>query len=210
MEEIIIIGGGGHARACIDVIEQTQKFKIAGIVESNEFSRNSILDYPVIGSDEDLDKLYGRYKNAFIGLGQVSISSRRKDIFNKLKDIGYNMPIIVSPNSYVSKYAKISEGTVIMNHAVVNSGSAVGSNCILNNKALIEHDVKIGNNCHISTGAIINGDSIIGSDSVLGSGSIVNQSLIIKSGCLIGSGAVITKSIEIVGTYVGIPAKLLM
>ena len=38
MKELILIGGGGgHCRSCIDVIEQEQKFKIAGIIDKKEF-----------------------------------------------------------------------------------------------------------------------------------------------------------------------------
>ena len=33
MRKIILIGGGGHALSCIDVIEHEKKFKIVGIVD---------------------------------------------------------------------------------------------------------------------------------------------------------------------------------
>lgn len=32
-EQIILIGGGGHCKSCIDVIEQEGKYQIAGIVD---------------------------------------------------------------------------------------------------------------------------------------------------------------------------------
>ena len=35
MDEIILIGSGGHARSCIDVIEQEDRFRIAGLVEKD-------------------------------------------------------------------------------------------------------------------------------------------------------------------------------
>ena len=53
MKEIILIGAGGHAISCIDVIEESKKFKISGIVDNNE-SILSCLGYPVIGKDKDL------------------------------------------------------------------------------------------------------------------------------------------------------------
>ena len=36
MKEIILIGGGGHCKSVIDVIEQEGKFKIVGIVDKPE------------------------------------------------------------------------------------------------------------------------------------------------------------------------------
>ena len=38
-EEIILIGGGGHCKSCIDVIEQEGKYQIAGIVDLPEINR---------------------------------------------------------------------------------------------------------------------------------------------------------------------------
>ena len=34
--EIILIGAGGHAISCIDIIEQQDKFKIAGLIGNEE------------------------------------------------------------------------------------------------------------------------------------------------------------------------------
>ena len=36
MKEIILIGGGGHCKSVIDVIEQEGQFKIVGIVDRPE------------------------------------------------------------------------------------------------------------------------------------------------------------------------------
>ncbi len=33
MKEIILVGGGGHCKSVIDVIEQEAKYKIAGIID---------------------------------------------------------------------------------------------------------------------------------------------------------------------------------
>ena len=33
MDKIILIGGGGHCKSVIDVIEQEGKFQIAGIID---------------------------------------------------------------------------------------------------------------------------------------------------------------------------------
>ena len=55
MKQIILIGGGGHCKSVIDVIEQEDKFKIAGIIDKSELLDSNILGYPVIGNDLDLE-----------------------------------------------------------------------------------------------------------------------------------------------------------
>ena len=57
MDEIILIGLGGHARSCIDVIEDSGAFKIAGLVEKEQSSKNENLGYKVIGTDDDLNSI---------------------------------------------------------------------------------------------------------------------------------------------------------
>ena len=51
MKKIILIGGGGHCKSCIDVIEQEGKYRIAGIVDMAEaclFLMNNYHDSEII------------------------------------------------------------------------------------------------------------------------------------------------------------------
>lgn len=156
-ESIILIGGGGHCKSVIDVIEQGDQFEIAGIIDTKELVGSKVLGYKILGSDEDLKDLRHRYKYALITVGQIKSPEIRIKLFKILKSFGYELPVIISPLAYVSKHARLGDGTVIMHHALVNANVIIGQNCIINTKALIEHDAIIEDNCHISTGAIING-----------------------------------------------------
>ena len=72
MKKIILIGGGGHCKSVIDVIEQEGKFKIKGIVDKPKLIGSKVLGYPVIGSDLDLSHLARKYKYALITVGQTA------------------------------------------------------------------------------------------------------------------------------------------
>ena len=56
-EDIILIGGGGHCKACIDVIEEDNRYVIMGIIDFPEKIGQSILGYPIIDCDENLEKI---------------------------------------------------------------------------------------------------------------------------------------------------------
>jgi len=167
--EIILIGGGGHCRSVIDVIELENKYKIAGVIDKKELIDQDVLGHKVIGCDDDLAKLLKRYKLAIVTVGQIKSNSLRVKLFTLLKDIGYTLPPIISPLAYLSKHATIGEGTIIMHHALVNANARIGKNCIINTKALIEHDAVVEDNSHISTGAIINGGVVVKENSFVGS-----------------------------------------
>ena len=56
MKKIILIGAGGHAHACIDVIEQCKKYSISGLIVKKKLT-SKIFDYPVLGTDKELKKI---------------------------------------------------------------------------------------------------------------------------------------------------------
>ena len=193
--EIILIGGGGHCKACIDVIEQQGKYQIAGIVDLPEKLHKKILGYEIIATDDDLPQLVTEYEDFLITLGQIRSPEKRIRIFQTLKESGAKLPVIISPLAYVSKHAKIGDGTIIMHNALINAGAKIGSNCIINSKALIEHDAIIGDHCHIATGAIINGGVRVGSGSFFGSNTVCQEYIEIRKNTVIGCGAKITKNV---------------
>ncbi len=206
-QKLILVGGGGHCKSCIDVIELEGKYQIEGILDLKEKVGEKILGYPVIGTDDDVSRFSEQGNLFLITVGHIKNANLRKDLFNKVKTFGGKFAIVISPLAHVSKYAGIGDGTIIMHHAIVNAGSSIGENTIINNKALVEHDCKIGKHCHISTASVINGDCTVGDETFIGSGTILKQGILITSKCVLGSGSVVTKNIEMPGIYVGNPAK---
>ncbi|MDQ7085360.1 MAG: NeuD/PglB/VioB family sugar acetyltransferase [Sulfurovum sp.] len=174
-ENILLVGGGGHCKSVIDVIEAEDKYTIAGIIDKKELMGQKVLGYEVIGCDDDLEKLYETYKYAIVTVGQVKSNTLRVKLFHILKNIGYNLPIIKSPLAYISKHSQIDEGTVIMHQSLVNANTKIGKNCIINTKALIEHDSIIEDNCHISTGSIINGGVVVKENTFVGSSATTKE-----------------------------------
>ena len=121
-EKIILIGGGGHCKSCIDVIEQSGIYQIAGIVDMSEKLHQKVLGYEIIATDDDLPRLVNEYENFLITLGQIKSPEKRIRIFQTLKESGAKLPVIISHLAYVSKHAEIGDGTIIMHNALINAG----------------------------------------------------------------------------------------
>lgn len=189
MNDIILIGGGGHCKSVIDVIEQEAKFKISGIIDKSEFIGSEVLGYSIIGNDLDLENFAKKYKFAFITVGHIKSPSSRISLFELAIKAGFSIPSIVSPRAYVSKHSKIGNGTIIMHDAVVNANSIIDKNCIINSKSLIEHDCLISSHCHISTNTTINGGVKIGSGCFIGSNVTTNNNTQIKENSFIKAGS---------------------
>lgn len=204
---IILIGGGGHCISCIDVIEQTGVYNIIGILDVAEKVGQSVLNYPIIGTDIEIEKFIKKCPNFLITVGQIKSPSTRIAIFNKVKEARGNLPVIISPTAYVSQYSKINEGTIVMHQALVNANVTIGECCIINSKALIEHEVIIGNFCHISTSSCINGQVKVEDRCFIGSNTVVANNKSIISDTVISAGSQVLDHISISGTYIGFPLK---
>lgn len=189
--QILLIGGGGHCKSVIDVIEMEGTYSIVGIIDQKEFIGQKVLGYEIIGCDDDLEDLFQQFKFAVITVGQITSPDLRIKLFNQLQSIGFKTPSIISPRAYVSKHANIGIGTVVMHNALLNANVVVGKNCIINTKSLIEHDSIIEDHCHISTGAIINGGTVIGQGTFFGSNAVSRECTMIVERSFIKAGSVV-------------------
>jgi len=196
MVPLILIGGGGHCMACIDVIETEGKCRIAGIVDKEENIGGSVLGYGIIAADDRISKLAEEYDHFLVTIGQIKSFETRKRFFFLLDNLQVNLPVVISPHAWVSRHAQIHKGTIVMHQALINSGAVIGKNCIVNSKALLEHGVMVGDHCHISTGALINGDVRIEDGCFIGSGAVIREGVHIGERSVIGAGARIMKDIE--------------
>ena len=205
-QKLILIGGGGHGKACIDVIENTEGYEIVGILDVADKVGQSILNYSIIGTNDLISHLAKRSDIAFIiTVGQIKSAGIRKAIFQKLLDNKAKIATIISKNATVSKYAKIGEGTVIFHGAKINADAIIGDNCIINTAAIIEHDAQIGQHSHISTAVVVNGTCQIGQEVFIGSNTVLANNINIANNIVIGAGSVVYKSLIEAGIYAGNP-----
>lgn len=185
---ILLVGAGGHAVSCIDVLERHGGFTVAGLVGSAAEVGRRVLGYPVIGTDEQLPELVARYGNALVVVGQIKTPEVRMRLFERLLSLNCMLPPIVSPQAYVSPRATLGAGTIVMHGAIVNAGAAIGRNCILNSMSLVEHDVTIADHCHVATAAVLNGCVSIDAGTFIGSHSTIRQGVRVGRRCVIGMG----------------------
>ncbi len=187
-ESILLLGAGGHARSCIDVIEQEGRYTVGGLVGLPQEVGSRVLGYTVLGTDGDLPDLLPRFARVLIAVGQIKSPEARMKLHALLEARGSSLPVIVSPRAYVSEHAQVGAGTIVMHGAVVNAGARIGRNCIINSHALVEHDAVVGDHCHIATAAVINGDVSIGAGSFIGSSACLRQGVSVAERCVVGMG----------------------
>lgn len=205
-KNLIPLGGGGHCKSVIDVAESAG-FNILGVLDRPEEVGKQVLDYMVIGTDDDIPQ-YVDKAEFVITVGFIKNPVIRIKLYNKVKEAGGKLATVIASTAHVSKYATIGEGTVIMHQAVVNAGAKIGENCIINTFANIEHDAQIGDQCHISTGTMVNGDCKVGDRCFIGSQSVLANGITVGDDIIVGAGSFVRKNISVKGIYSGNPAIL--
>lgn len=186
---LILIGGGGHCKSCIDVIESTNEWDILGILDLPERVGEKVLGYPVVGTDDQVRQFVAEGASFFVSIGQIKTAEVRRHAYERVKAVGGKLATIISPLAYVSPSAVLGEGVIVMHRALVNSSAAIGDNVIINTMALVEHDVLVGSHCHVSTAAIVNGGAKVGVGSFVGSNAIVIQGATVPEGAFVPAGA---------------------
>lgn len=171
MTKIVIIGSGGHALSCLDVILATKSFEIVGYVDRQKSQDKHFATIPYLGDDDQALDVVINVGTVFLGIGQIENAELRKKLVKQYSELGVEFPSIVSPLAYVSPLSTISAGTIVMHKAYVGPGVQVGSHCILNTNSHLEHGVTVGDYSHISTASVVNGDVVIGRECFIGSNS---------------------------------------
>jgi len=188
MEDIILIGYGGHGKSVSDTIERTGAFRIVGYTDGEV--RHS--PYPYLGTDEVLTHyLSNGIKNLAICIGYLGKGNFREVLYKKYKQLGFSFPIIIDPSAIVAGTAQIGEGSFIGKGAVVNAEAKIGEMCIINTAAIIEHECEVGAFSHVAVGAVLCGQVVVEEAALIGANATVIQCRRIHERQIVPAGATI-------------------
>ncbi len=204
---IIVVGGGGHAKVLIDMLQLEGK-TILGIVEKQLFAPGHRMgQVPVVGDDETVL----RYRSAEIllvnGIGSTALPGRRAEIYARFTELGYRFAAVRHPAAVIAADVQFGEGAQVMAGAVLQPGCCIGTNVIINTRASIDHDCHIQDHTHIAPGVTLSGEVQVGAGSHIGTGAVVIQGIKIGKNVVVGAGAVVVRDVPDGLTVMGVPAR---
>lgn len=125
-EKLLLVGAGGFGR----VVSETAVLNYdCAFIDDGVGTGTEICGVEVIGNTSDLQTLFGKYKKLVVTIGNNCVRER---IYNIAAKIGYEFPNLVHSSTYISPYAKIGWGCVLLNNVIVQNGSSVGNGVLLN------------------------------------------------------------------------------
>ncbi|MEQ8325105.1 MAG: acetyltransferase [Vicingaceae bacterium] len=208
-QRIFLIGGGGHCRSCIHVLDRLNTYEIVGIIDFIDRVGEHMMSYEVIGDEDDLARFRMKGDLALLTVGQIKDTFVRRKLARKLDSLGIHTKPIIADTAIASPDVVIRNGSIVMHRAIINSGAEIGEHCIINTASIVEHDAIIGDFCHVSTMSIINGGVKLGNDVFVGSNSTLIHGIQITNNVVIAAGSTVIHDIQQSGIYAGSPAKLI-
>lgn len=204
-ERVVILGGGGHARVVVDILEEAAEVEIAGYIAAAA-TPGGLFGYRWLGTDDVLDAAFqSGLQSAFVAIGD---NRRRKACVEFLKRRGFRLVNAVSPQAVVSRHATLGEGIAIMPGAVINAGARLGDGAIVNTNASVDHDCVIGVCAHIAPGTAVAGCVRLGEGVFLGIGSSVIPGIVIGAWTSVGAGAAVVADLPDGVLALGVPATV--
>lgn len=170
-EKLLLVGAGGFGRVVSELARQSYD---CAFVDDGVEMGTVICDIPVVGHTADLQRLFTEYKNLVIVIGNNAVRER---IYDTAKNIGYSFPNMISASAYISPYAKLGWGCVILNNAVVQNGSTVGNGVLLNPGVEIHHDSFVDDYSLIYTNSVVRTYAHVGKRVRIGSNVTIGNSI---------------------------------
>lgn len=195
MNRLIIIGASGHGKVIADIAVKNGYEDIVFL--DDDESIKECAGFPVIGKSKDAKDLDG---DKIVAIGNAAIRER---IQQEIETV-----TLIHPDAVIGRRVKIGKGTVVMAGAIINTDTVIGDGCIINTAASVDHDCFVDDFSHIAVGAHLCGTVHIGRGTWIGAGVTVSNNIVVCSNCTVGAGAVVVSNIDVLGTYVGVPARI--
>ena len=203
--KLLMIGAGGHARMCLEILQDAAQFDVVGAV-STDGTGSANLGIPVLGRQADVMNLT---ETEAVTTFCVAIGDNlsRQEIHRDLTQRGWTAALLTSADAVISRSAQLGVGCQIMPAAVVTAATSIGVGTIVNTNASIDHDGQIGDFVHVAPGVAIGGDVAIGDRSLVGLGARILPGVVVGADVIVGAGAVVIDDVPDGTTVLGVPAR---
>ena len=175
-EKLLLVGAGGFGRM---VAEQAMLQYDCAFVDDGQAVGTKICDVPVVGGIADLPVLRKDYALLVVGIGNNQF---RAQVYEKAKAFGFTFPNIIASSAYISPYAKIGCGCVVLQNACVQNGAVVGNGVLLNAGTEVHCDAVIGDYTLVYTNSVIRTGAAVGSYARIGSNCTVCNDAAVSDG----------------------------
>ena len=175
-EKLLLVGAGGFGRM---VAEQAMLQYDCAFVDDGQPVGSVICGIPVVGGIADLQRLRKDYDSLVVGIGNNNF---RAQVYEKATTLGYTFPNIIAASAYISSFAEIGKGCVILQNACIQNGAVVGDGVLLNAGAEIHCDATVEDYALIYTNSVVRTGAKVGKYVRIGSNVTICNNATVPDG----------------------------
>ncbi len=206
---IVGYGAGGHARSLLEALRTGGAFEVVGLADDDPARAGAaMLGVEILGGEDALARARARgVAHAFVGIGGVARRDARRQAFERLLALGFELPPVVHGAAQVSTWATLGRGAQVLGLSVVNAAAELADGAIVNTGAIVEHDCVVGVSAHVGPRATLGGHVTVGDGAHVGMGAVVVEGLRVGARALVAAGAVVVEEVPDGARVGGVPAR---
>ena len=189
-DKLLLVGAGGLGRVTLE--HATLTFDCS-FVDDGYPVGTVICGVPVVGAIQDLAHLRKEYTHLVVTIGDNRL---REEIYRQAEALGFAFPNVVARSAYVSPFAQLGWGCILLNNAVVQNGAQIGNGVVLTVGVVAHHDCAIEDFALVYTNSVVRTGAKIGEGAKIGSTATVGNFVQVPEDAVIPDGAAIQLSSE--------------
>lgn len=175
-DKLLLVGAGSFG--CMAAELAMRRFDCA-FVDDGRAAGESVCGISVVGGVADLAGLREQYSQLVVCVGNNAFRAR---VYETARSLGYEFPNIIAPSAYVSPFARLGHGCVLMQNVCVQNGAAVGDGVLLNAGAEIHGGGAVDDYALIYTNSVVRTGAKVGKLARVGSSSTICNNALVPDG----------------------------
>ena len=197
MSRIVIFGEGKIAdEAYFYITNDSPHDIVAFTVDEKYKTKNELFGLPIISFEGVEDKYPPGEFKMFVAIGYQNLNKLRATKYFEAKDKGYELISYVSSRASNFGNVEIGDNCFILENAVIQPCSRIGSNVSIWSGNHIGHHAIVGDHCYIAGHVIISGNTTIEPYCFIGVNATIGHEIKIGRESFIGANCLVTKNAE--------------
>jgi len=203
MSKVVIFGIGKIAdEAYFYLTNDSPHEVIAFTVDNAYLTKKEMFGRPVVPFEDVQSKYPPDDFKMFIAVGYQHLNKFRAQKYEESKSKGYDLISYISSRASNFGSVEVGDNCFILENAVIQPCSKVGSNVFIWSGNHIGHHARVGDHCYIAGHVIISGSTMIEPYCFIGVNATIGHEITIGRESFIGAGSLITKNVEPGSVYI--------